>query len=450
MQRFLASMGPLAPFAVFLLAAGESAAFLGLVVPGEVAVILGGVVAGTGAISVWWMALAAVLGAIVGDSIGYELGRKVGPAMLERPRFGKLAAHLDKASALIGRRGWWALVLARFTALLRALVPFAAGMGRMPYPRFLFGNALGGIAWGVTFTMVGYAAGANYPRVERWFRTGGLILAGLLLVVAGIVWLTRWAARHQAAVLQRFRPVLEARPVRFVVRHATSSGRGRTLALSGGTIAALLWVFGALVQDVLGRDEFFFFDRATLDYVNAHQIAAVARVAEFVSRGSAPPVAFGIAAVAGVVAIARRRPRIAIALAVAVAGQWAIVEGVEALIPRTAPTVVPLVARTDYGFPSEHAAAATAVLLMLAWPWARTGWATTVRRLGAAIVAVAVIAASRVVLLVEYPSDVLAGAVVAVAWVLMVKLVFDPHDRARPGRVGGVTADDGAQPEGGG
>lgn len=430
-QRFLASLGPFAPFAVFLLAAGESAAFLGLVVPGEVAVILGGVVAGTGAVSVWWMATAAVLGAIVGDSIGYELGRKLGPAMLDRPRFQKLATHLDSASALVGERGWWALVVARFTALLRALVPFAAGMGRMPYPRFLFGNALGGIAWGITFTMVGYAAGANYPRVERWFRTGGLILVGLLVVVGGIVWLTRWVARHQAAVLRRLNPVLELRPVQFLLRHAAAPGRGRTLALSGAAIAALLWVFGSLVQDVLGRDEFFFFDRATLEYLHTHQIAAAVDIAAVLNRWTQPPILFAIAAAAGAVAIMRRRPRIAIALGVAAAGQWAIIEGVEALVPRAVPPFEPLAARLGYGFPSEHVAAAAAVLFLLAWPWNRTGWANSVRRFGAVAVVVALIASSRVILLIEYPSDVLAAAVVATAWALLVALAFDPDTGIR-------------------
>lgn len=430
-QRLLGSLGPFAPFAVFLLAASESAAFLGLIVPGEVAVILGGVVAATGTVPVWWMATAAALGAIVGDSVGY--GRRFGPAMLHRPRLRRLAAHLDAASTLVGDRGWWALVVARFTALLRALVPFAAGMGRMPYPRFLFGNALGGIAWGITFTFVGYVAGANYPRVERWFRTGGLVLAGLLAVVGGIVWLTRWAAGHREQILDRLNPLLDLRPVRFVVQRTASPGRGRTLIIAGGVIAALLWMFGALVQDVLGQDEFFFFDRTTLQYVETHRIAWLIDIAAAVNRWTEPAVMAGIAVVAGLVALVRRQSRIAVALTVAVGGQWVVVEGVESLVSRATPLIEPLTDRVDYGFPSEHVAAAAALLVILAWPWTRVRWAASVRRFGAVAVAVAVIAAARIILLVEYPSDVLAAAVVGSAWALLVALALDPEAGVRRG-----------------
>lgn len=66
-----------------------------------------------------------------------SLGRKLGPAMLERPAIRSWSVTSTRQQTLVARRGWWALVVARFTALLRALVPFAAGMDRTPYRRFL-------------------------------------------------------------------------------------------------------------------------------------------------------------------------------------------------------------------------------------------------------------------------------------------------------------------------
>lgn len=74
MTKLLSSLGPFAPLLVLVLAAGESAAFLGLVIPGEIAVILGGVAAGAGTVPLWTMLAASVFGAVIGDSIGYSLG----------------------------------------------------------------------------------------------------------------------------------------------------------------------------------------------------------------------------------------------------------------------------------------------------------------------------------------------------------------------------------------
>lgn len=426
MAKFLTSLGPLAPIAVMLLTAGESAAFLGLVVPGEIAVILGGVVAGTGAVPVWLMAAAAVMGAILGDSIGYYWGKRLGPAVSKKPRYEKLTRHLDAASRLIGERGWWALVVARFTSLLRAVVPFAAGMGKMPYPRFFLGNAIGGVAWGVTFTVVGYLAGANYARVEKWFRTGGLILAVVVVLVGSIVWATRWVGQHPEEVQARLAPVLRLPPVAFVVRHATSAGRGRTLVLSALGVGSALWLFGALAQDVLGRDEFFFFDRSILTYLHDHQLAPVVRVARVINDATQPGWVIGGATVMAAGALIRHRPRMAGALAIALVGQWAIIEGVEALIQRAAPPLTPLAPRADYGFPSEHVAAVAALLIIVAWPWSRPRWAIAVRRFGGALILIVLTAAARVTLLIEYPSDVLAATGVAVAWAILVAVAVDP------------------------
>ena len=73
-----------------------------------------------------WAAMAAVVGAIVGDSTGYYLGSRYGVWILASERFAKVAGRMDRAGALVTERGWLALVVARFTSFLRAVVPFAA------------------------------------------------------------------------------------------------------------------------------------------------------------------------------------------------------------------------------------------------------------------------------------------------------------------------------------
>lgn len=421
MNRLLAAVGPFAPFLVFVLAAAESAAFIGLVVPGELAVILGGVASGTGNVSLWLMIPAAVAGAVVGDSIGYRIGKQMGPGLLDRPRMARVGPHLDRAARLVGERGWWAIVVARFVSVLRVVVPFAAGMGRMPYRRFLVGNVVGGIAWGTTFTMVGYLAGANYPRMERWFRTGGVAVTILVVLVGAIVWSIRWAQRNRVTLRQAFDRFSGRRPVRMLLgalRRSPPVGFGLTAV----AIVAGLWLFAGLVEDVLGSEEFFFFDQAAIRYLAANPVPELIAPAKVVNILSDPKVLGAIGALAAGLAVFTRRPRLAAGILLALSGAWAIVDAGEALVRRAPPPVTPLVSRMDYGFPSGQVALVTALAVVAAWPWQHPGWSATVRRFGIAALITSMVAASRVILLVEYPSDTITAGAVAASWALLVCL----------------------------
>jgi membrane protein DedA with SNARE-associated domain/membrane-associated phospholipid phosphatase len=433
LTQLFQAVGPFAPIIVFLLAAAESAAFVGVVVPGELAVVLGGVAAGTGGVSLWVMIPAAVVGAILGDSIGYRLGGRMGPALLTRPRLARVSARLDAAGTMLASRGWWALVVARFVAVLRAVVPFAAGLGRMPYRRFLLGNAVGGILWGTSFTLVGYIAGANYPRVERWIRTGGLAVVALAAAVGGIVWITRWVGRHRLRVATWLTAFAERRPLRYLVHGIRRADRpALTLSVAAGAIVAGLWIFGGLVQDVVGSEEFFFFDLASMNYLDANQVAVMVAAARVINAVTASPWPLLLAGVLAIVLLMRGRGRIAAGLVASVGGQWVLVEITAALVGRIPPGVEPLAPRLDYGFPSEPVALIAAVAVFGAWPWNRPGWRATVTRYGAAAIAFTLAGAARVQLLVDYPSDVIAAAMVAAAWTLLVCLAFDSRSSAVP------------------
>ncbi|MCJ7755302.1 MAG: DedA family protein, partial [Thermoanaerobaculales bacterium] len=371
-NAFLDSVGPYAPWLVFLLAAAESAAFLGLFIPGEAAVVFGGVLAGTGRVSLGWAAAAAVLGAIVGDSTGYYLGSRYGVRILAVERFAKIARRIDRAGAMVTERGWWALVVARFTSLLRAVVPFTAGMVRMRYRTFAIGNVTGGILWGLAFTLIGYFAGDRWPVVARWLRTGGLIILGLAVVVGGLVWITRWVSRNQDRVAGWGRRAVSAPPVRWLV--PGMRGPARLLRPyvrvwpAGLATVALLWMFGGLLQDVLKQEEFFLFDAATLRYAQQHQIGSIIAVAKALVIVTQPMVV-GIAAILLAAAFWRTRRTATLAILLSVGGQWVVVVLTRLLVDRASPPVAPLLTIGGYGFPSEHLAALAAVLTVALWPW---------------------------------------------------------------------------------
>jgi membrane-associated protein len=124
---------------VFLLPALEASTLLGVVVPGETAVLLGGVFAHEGRLPLAAVMIAAVFGGVVGDNIGYLLGARLGPRLLTRGS-GRAEARLRRARSFVQRFGRAAVLLGRWVAVLRALVPSVAGAGGLPYRSFAVYN----------------------------------------------------------------------------------------------------------------------------------------------------------------------------------------------------------------------------------------------------------------------------------------------------------------------
>jgi membrane protein DedA with SNARE-associated domain len=197
-------MATLSPIWVYLLVGGvigiES---MGIPVPGEITLVTASLLSVTTKIDPWLVAASASAGAIIGDSIGYFIGRRGGRHLLERVgrRFPKHfgPTHLAKAERAFQRWGVWAVFFGRFIALLRILAGPLAGALHVPYGKFLAANALGGLTWafGTVFTIyyVGRAA-------EKWLKDFSWI-ALALAVVAGLattVWLRRKAAAEARAL----------------------------------------------------------------------------------------------------------------------------------------------------------------------------------------------------------------------------------------------------------
>ncbi|OLB64110.1 MAG: hypothetical protein AUI10_12515 [Actinobacteria bacterium 13_2_20CM_2_72_6] len=184
-QHWLATLPPILVYLVVGGVIGMES--LGIPMPGEIALISAALLAANGVTDIWWVAIAASTGAIVGDSIGYAIGRRGGRALLERfgrrfPRhFGP--AHLAKAERIFARWGVWAVFFGRFVALLRILAGPLAGALKVPYGKFLLANATGGIVWasGTAFVIWGLGAAA-----ERWL-SGFSWVALLVAVVFGVV-----------------------------------------------------------------------------------------------------------------------------------------------------------------------------------------------------------------------------------------------------------------------
>jgi membrane protein DedA with SNARE-associated domain len=175
----------------------EDALFVGFVLPGETVALLAGAAAKVGHASLAGVLVVVVLGAIVGDTIGYELGRHLGGRVLRVRVLDRRRERLEAARDFLARRGGSAVFLGRWIAFFRAVMPFLAGSSRMRYRKFLAWNALGGLAWGVTVVLVGYAAGASYAQVEQSLGRGAAIAAVAVVVIGVVVWRVR---RHRTTL----------------------------------------------------------------------------------------------------------------------------------------------------------------------------------------------------------------------------------------------------------
>ncbi len=241
MSGFVDSILNVTPAPAYLIVAclvfAEDALFVGFVLPGETAAVLGGVVASRGHVQLWLMMVLVVFAAITGDSVGYEIGKHLGPRILNMRILRKNREKLDQAQDFLRRREGAAVFLGRFIAFFRAVMPALAGTSGMPYPRFLAFNAAGGLVWGAGFVVLGFLAGNSYETVAKIAGRDRAVIIALTAVVVLIIWRLRKARRERTrtgASLRTTHPVrgqylrgpLMSAPVRI--------GDGQTLNTRAG------------------------------------------------------------------------------------------------------------------------------------------------------------------------------------------------------------------------
>jgi len=176
---------------VGLIVFAEDALFLGFVIPGETAAILGGVAASRGHVPLATVIAIVIVAAVAGDSVGYEVGKHVGPRILTWHILDRHRPRLQDAQDFLARRGGTAVLLGRWVAFFRAVMPALAGTARMPYLKFLAFNATGGILWGGAVVVAGYLAGASYAQVEETIGRDGALVVLAIALLALLIWRIR-------------------------------------------------------------------------------------------------------------------------------------------------------------------------------------------------------------------------------------------------------------------
>jgi membrane protein DedA with SNARE-associated domain/membrane-associated phospholipid phosphatase len=408
---------------VFLGVMLESA---GVPLPGETILIAAGFLVQQGHLDVGDAIIFGILGAVIGDQIGYWVGREGGRRFVLR--WGRYVLitpeRLEHAERFFARHGGKAVFLARFVAGLRVFGALVAGISRMHWRTFFFYNALGGAAWATAAVLAGYLVGGSIDLLGRWVGRASLLLLGLVVLCLAFYFSYRWVARHQTQILVYGDAVLSYPPfARLISRYErqlawllrrVAPGEYLGLHLTIGLLVAAgcVWLFGVVAEDLLNNDPLVRFDQTLVTIL--HERATPTLTAFFLvvtALGSLETIGL-LGLVVGVIFGVRRQWLNLGTWLAALAGGLVLNELLKELFARPRPYFEhPLVLETSYSFPSGHATMSLIFYGMLAYFCVlalRTWRARTAVVFGASLL-VLLIGFSRIYLGVHYLSDVVAG-----------------------------------------
>lgn len=422
---------------VFAIVFLETSAMIGLLVPGETTVLLAGALASQGVFDIGDLLAVVCVGAILGDTGGYLLGRKLGREFLlvHGRRFFIKPHHVSRTEGFFHRHGGKTVLFGRWVGFLRSLAPFIAGSARMHYGRFVAYDAVGAVSWGIAVVLLGYALGSSYHLAERWLGRISLFLVIFVIIGVLLLFLGRWlwarkedlgrlvagfadkvlGWRISRMLFRRF-----GREISWALQRFSPRGAYGLMLTIGLVVSAVLaLVFGVILEDVLSRDPITTLDRLVADSLNAHAIPWLTQVFVVITTFGSGWVLVPAAALLAAALFRRRRWGDGLVLISATSGAAVLNAVLKLLIHRPRPEFLePLVYAGGYSFPSGHSASAAAFYMtlgLLAAGWVRR-WETRVYVLLASVFVVVLIGFSRLYLGVHYLSDVLAGYALGAFW----------------------------------
>ncbi len=179
-----------------LIVFAETGLLVGLFLPGDSLLFTVGVVCGAGDLDIVTICALLVIASIAGDQSGYFLGRRTGPAIFSRPdsRVFK-QEYVTRTQAFYAKHGGKTLIYAKFAPIVRTFAPFMAGVGRMPYRRFVSFNIFGGMGWVLSMTLAGYYLG-EVPVIRRNFEK---VVLGIVFVSLLPLAIQYWQSRRASA-----------------------------------------------------------------------------------------------------------------------------------------------------------------------------------------------------------------------------------------------------------
>jgi membrane-associated protein len=195
--EFLVRAGGLALLTIIVFV--ETGLLIGFFLPGDSLLVTAGIFAAKGDLDLLTLNISLSAAAIVGDTVGYRIGYTTGPKIFTRENsllFNR--KHLISAKEFYDRYGGFTIVIARFIPIIRTFAPVVAGVGAMPYRRFLAFNVFGGIFWVMLTTLAGYFLGTLIPNIQEQIHLVIAIVIFLSLLPGIIKFLSEWRRKARS------------------------------------------------------------------------------------------------------------------------------------------------------------------------------------------------------------------------------------------------------------
>lgn len=436
LTHFISLFGSWGYLVVFGIVALECQAILGLFIPGESLVLVAGFLAQQGIFDLGDLIFVIAAAAILGDSIGYKLGRHLGLKWLIQSgrRFGLRQESLNRVDQFFTRHGGKAVFASHFMHMMRALMPFIAGASRMRYRQFLVFNAAGCIVWASTFVAIGYFLGASWQVAAKWIGRASQIIGGAILLAIVMGWLWHWLVRHEADVMRRWQsavehPLVAALSRRFAPQLQFLRDR---LSLEGYlglqmTIGLLLfigasWLFGGIAEDVVHGDPLTVIDKDIAIWLRERTTPGMLTLMQLITDLASPVCATVVSSLIVLVLCWKRYWYRLFAFILVFPGGMVMAFLLKIAFHRSRPSFLDSSAILGgYSFPSGHTMAAMLLygILAVLGVIAIDSWRWRVGMVISACITVMLVGFSRMYLSAHYMSDVLAAIAIGFAWLAL-------------------------------
>jgi undecaprenyl-diphosphatase len=418
----------------FLLSGAEALPVVGAAVPGTAIIVALGALVPSGALGFWPLVLATTAGAIAGDGFSYWLGHRYRAEIGTIWPLSGRPGLIGQGEAFFARHGGKAILVARFTPGVRAIVPLVAGVIGMPVARFYAMNALSAVLWapshvitgvliGASLTVLGAIAGRLLVLVVIAFLP--LALA-VWLVPRAVNWLSELAtrARHPLYVWASARNTLPRRQVLSLLDPARPEVPG-LLAL-GALLVAGLWGFLGVLQDVISGDPLVRMDKAVFELLQSLRVVALDRIVVAITELGDAAVTIPVAVTVVAWLAWHRAWRAAIYGVAAVGGSAAFALLLKLTLQQSRPTAL-YAGWNAFAFPSSHTTVSVAfygfLVILIA---CEVGIRWRIVTMLAAVLLILSIAFSRMYLGAHWLSDV-AGFAFGLAWIALLGIAYLQH-----------------------
>ncbi len=383
---------------VLLSSFAEATPFLGLFIPGQTLVIMGGFFSRLGILNFMFVLFLSATGAIVGDLIGYEMGKKYGyPFIKKYEKKLKIdKKYYKKTKSLINLHPGKTLIFGRFNSLTRSFSPFIAGSTKLPFLKFMSYNLIGGISWAIVFVSLGYFLGMSYKIAARYI--GGFVALAIILILA--LW-------YIYKLINKKRKILSKENFYLILVNIFS-----------------IYLFSKMIEDILDKELMFRIDLWVNSKIVLFQTHFLDKLMIFLASLFSPISLIGISVLIFIWLLYKKKNKVAWLFSLAIVGGAVLEIIIKEFMQRARPENA-LVHLNSYSFPSGHATIAIIFFSSLIYLFGKEikneffkySFLTT------NIFLIILIGFNRIYLNVHWFSDVIGGYSLGLFWLTFLLLI---------------------------